>query len=230
MNNKIIKIAIDGYAGTGKSTTADVLAAKLNLNRLNSGIIYRAITFILHKQFNANYCFESENIKNFIKNLSLKINKTTIYYKINETKYEIQIEKDLRSNFINNNVSSVAKIDYIREHVKKLQLEIIKSSKLGIVVDGRDIGSNVMKDADLKVFLTASPEIRAKRRLKEDGGNYDQVLNDIKNRDNDDITRKIDPLIKCDDAVLIKNDNMTIEEVVNLIILCCISKKIKVKN
>lgn len=218
MNNKIIKIAIDGYAGTGKSTTADVLAAKLNLNRLNSGIIYRAITFILHKQFNANYCFESENIKNFIKNLSLKINKTTIYYKINETKYEIQIEKDLRSNFINNNVSSVAKIDYIREHVKKLQLEIIKSSKLGIVVDGRDIGSNVMKDADLKVFLTASPEIRAKRRLKEDGGNYDQVLNDIKNRDNDDITRKIDPLIKCDDAVLIKNDNMTIEEVVNLII------------
>lgn len=207
------KIAIDGPAASGKSSIASCLAKKLNFQRLDCGSIYRAITFIVLSEFTTLPSLDLSNVKSFIENIKINIQNQRIYFNNKD------ITDELRAEIIDSTVGKIAKIKYIREKVHKIERDIIDSCKGGIVVDGRDIGTVVMPDADLKFFITASVETRAKRRcLQNSSHNYDEILNEINKRDYDDINREIDPLRQAEDAIIIKNDDITFDETVDLLI------------
>ena len=214
--NKNIIIAIDGFASTGKSTLAKHLANYLNYIYVDSGSMYRAITYYALKN---NYIpFDEENLKEFSKilldiKLSFVFNKKLGYSEIFLN--NINIEKEIRSIIVSNHVSSVATVSFIRKHMVNLQKEL--SLNKGVVMDGRDIGTVVFPNAELKLFLTASAEVRAKRRYSEYVNEnveveYNEVLNNLKSRDLDDSKRKDSPLIIADDALEIDNSFMSMED------------------
>ena len=214
--NKNIIIAIDGFASTGKSTLAKHLANYLNYIYVDSGSMYRAITYYALKN---NYIpFDKENLKEFSKilldiKLSFVFNKKLGYSEIFLN--NINIEKEIRSIIVSNHVSSVATVSFIRKHMVNLQKEL--SLNKGVVMDGRDIGTVVFPNAELKLFLTASAEVRAKRRYSEYVNEnveveYNEVLNNLKSRDLDDSKRKDSPLIIADDALEIDNSFMSMED------------------
>ena len=214
--NKNIIIAIDGFASTGKSTLAKHLANYLNYIYVDSGSMYRAITYYALKN---NYIpFDEENLKEFSKilfdvKLSFVFNKKLGYSEIFLN--NINIEKEIRSIIVSNHVSSVATVSFIRKHMVNLQKEL--SLNKGVVMDGRDIGTVVFPNAELKLFLTASAEVRAKRRYSEYVNEnveveYNEVLTNLKSRDLDDSKRKDSPLIIADDALEIDNSFMSMED------------------
>ena len=213
---KNIIIAIDGFASTGKSTLAKHLANYLNYIYVDSGSMYRAITYYALKN---NYLpFNEENLKEFSKilldvKLSFVFNKKLGYSEIFLNNNNI--EKEIRSILVSNHVSSVATVSFIRKHMVNLQKKL--SLDKGVVMDGRDIGTVVFPNAELKLFLTASAEVRAKRRYSEYINEnveveYDEVLNNLKSRDLDDSKRKDSPLIVADDALEIDNSFMSMED------------------
>ncbi|MDE0966840.1 MAG: (d)CMP kinase [Flavobacteriaceae bacterium] len=213
---KNIIIAIDGFASTGKSTLAKHLANYLNYIYVDSGSMYRAITYYALKN---NYLpFNEENLKEFSKilldvKLSFVFNKKLGYSEIFLNNNNI--EKEIRSILVSNHVSSVATVSFIRKHMVNLQKKL--SLDKGVVMDGRDIGTVVFPNAELKLFLTASAEVRAKRRYSEYVNEnveveYDEVLNNLKSRDLDDSKRKDSPLIVADDALEIDNSFMSMED------------------
>jgi len=213
---KNIIIAIDGFASTGKSTLAKHLANYLNYIYVDSGSMYRAITYYALKN---NYLpFNEENLKEFSKilldvKLSFVFNKNLGYSEIFLNNNNI--EKEIRSILVSNHVSSVATVSFIRKHMVNLQKKL--SLDKGVVMDGRDIGTVVFPNAELKLFLTASAEVRAKRRYSEYVNEnveveYDEVLNNLKSRDLDDSKRKDSPLIVADDALEIDNSFMSMED------------------
>ena len=213
---KNIIIAIDGFASTGKSTLAKHLANYLNYIYVDSGSMYRAITYYALKN---NYLpFNEENLKEFSKilldvKLSFVFNKKLGYSEIFLNNNNI--EKEIRSILVSNHVSSVATVSFIRKHMVNLQKKL--SLDKGVVMDGRDIGTVVFPNAELKLFLTASAEVRAKRRYSEYVNEnveveYDEVLNSLKSRDLDDSKRKDSPLIVADDALEIDNSFMSMED------------------
>lgn len=213
---KEIIIAIDGHSSCGKSTFAKLIAAKLGYKYIDTGAMYRAATlFSIQNNF-----FESGML-----NIELLINsldKINIDFQQNkETKSndiylnEKNVEKQIRSLEVSNYVSEVSAIKEVRHKMVALQQEM--GQKKGIVMDGRDIGTVVFPDAELKIFLTASPEIRAERRFKElvEKGErvlYEDVLQNVIKRDRIDSTRKESPLKQADDALLLDNSNLTMEE------------------
>ena len=214
--NKNIIIAIDGFASTGKSTLAKHLANYLNYIYVDSGSMYRAITYYALKN---NYIpFDKENLKEFSKilldvKLSFVFNKKLGYSEIFLN--NINIEKEIRSIIVSNHVSSVATVSFIRKHMVNLQKEL--SLNKGVVMDGRDIGTVVFPNAELKLFLTASAEVRAKRRYSEYVNEnveveYNEVLTNLKSRDLDDSKRKDSPLIIANDALEIDNSFMSMED------------------
>ena len=213
---KNIIIAIDGFASTGKSTLAKHLANYLNYIYVDSGSMYRAITYYALKN---NYLpFNKENLKEFSKilldiNLSFIFNKKLGYSEIFLNNNNI--EKEIRSILVSNHVSSVATVSFIRKHMVSLQKKI--SLNKGVVMDGRDIGSVVFPNAELKLFLNASAEVRAKRRhseyIKQNVNvDYSEVLNNLQSRDLDDSNRLDSPLIVANDAIEIDNSSMTMDE------------------
>jgi len=213
---KNIIIAIDGFASTGKSTLAKHLANYLNYIYVDSGSMYRAITYYALKN---NYLpFNKENLKEFSKilldiNLSFIFNKKLGYSEIFLNNNNI--EKEIRSILVSNHVSSVATVSFIRKHMVNLQKKL--SLDKGVVMDGRDIGTVVFPDAELKLFLTASAEVRAKRRYSEYVNEnveveYEEVLNNLKSRDLDDSKRKDSPLIVANDALEIDNSFMSMQD------------------
>jgi len=213
---KNIIIAIDGFASTGKSTLAKHLANYLNYIYVDSGSMYRAITYYALKK---NYLpFNEENLKEFSKilldvKLSFVFNEKLGYSEIFLNNNNI--EKEIRSILVSNHVSSVATVSFIRKHMVNLQKKL--SLDKGVVMDGRDIGTVVFPNAELKLFLTASAEVRAKRRYSEYVNEnveveYDEVLNNLKSRDLDDSKRKDSPLIVADDALEIDNSFMSMED------------------
>ena len=225
-----LTIAIDGHASTGKSSIAKKLAKSLGYLYINSGSMYRAVTL---------YAIENNllelidlDINKFIK----KLKENKIYFKKNENKSisEIylnkkNIENEIKSLRVSQKVSLIAAIPEIRKEMVKLQRNIDRTK--GVVMDGRDIGSVVFPDADIKLFLTASPDIRAKRRHNEminDGEivNIKDVLENILARDNLDTTRKDSPLVIEKDAVVIDNSYLSIEDQLDKI-LALINQKIK---
>ena len=212
-------IAIDGHASTGKSSLAKNLSKEFNCIHINSGSMYRAIALYMINNNLIRY------INTDINYLISKLDDISIEFKEVGNKLKLflngkNIEKDLNSLIVSNEVSNIAAIPEIRTKLVKLQREIDRSR--GIIMDGRDIGSVVFPNADLKLFLTASIEVRAKRRyneLKKKGANVtlSDIINNIEDRDQKDSNRKTSPLIIDDDAILIDNTNKTISEQVNLI-------------
>ena len=217
-----IVIAFDGYASTGKSSLAKLLSSHLNYTYVNSGSMYRAITYYAIR--NKLIPLTKKNINSLISLLSniqldYKINNSTGFSDIYLN--GSNLESKIKSLEVSNHVSSVAEISQIRKHVVKIQKSF--QHKGGLVMDGRDIGSVVFPNADLKLFLTASDHIRAKRRFDElinEGYeiNYDDIFNNIISRDKKDSERKDSPLIIPKDAVVIDNSKMSIIDQLNFII------------
>lgn len=206
-------IAIDGPAGAGKSTIAKHLAKKLNILYLDTGAMYRAFALkVLESGLNP----ESESdIDSIIDDTDIDVQ----YEDGVQTVYldSVNVTDKIRTEEISKAASSVATIPKVRLKLVDIQRSI--GMKTSLVMDGRDIGTYVLPDASLKIFLTATAEERARRRhneLTEKGVNtsYTEVLNDIKARDNNDSKREFAPLRKADDAVLIDSTDKTIEEVI----------------
>lgn len=209
-------IAIDGPAGAGKSTVARLLAKKLSYLYIDTGAMYRAITYFLIKQ-GINY----EDPKA----LNQALNKMDLHFQVIDGISVIflngkRCDEEIRQTDVNQHVSPVAKIVAVRHFLKKKQRDLAQSTFS--VTEGRDIGTVVLPDADLKIFLMARPEIRAQRRwkeLKEKGIDisYEKVLENVIQRDTIDSTRSEAPLRPADDAMMVDTSDMSIEEVVNFL-------------
>jgi len=214
---KKITIAIDGYSSTGKSTIAKELAKKLGYSYVDTGAMYRAVTLYA---INKNY-FDDED---FFRNLLIAdLDKIEVSFVYNEELGfgEVylngeNVESEIRDMNVSNKVSIVAQVPEVRQAMVAQQQKMGESK--GVILDGRDIGTVVFPDADLKLFMTASADIRAKRRFDEmvskgnDTVTYEEVLKNVEERDYLDTTRTTSPLMKAEDAIEYDNGNKTREE------------------
>lgn len=211
MNN--FHIAIDGPAGSGKSTISSLLAEKLKWTHIDTGAMYRAVTlYALENKIDLN----NEESYSFLETIKISYLNDNIY--LNNK----NVSKEIRSEEVTKNVSLVSSFHYVRKKMVDLQKEAAKG--INVVMDGRDIGTVVLPNANLKVFLTANVEERAKRRYQENKDNLvnksiDDVIEEIKIRDTKDSTRKESPLKKAKDAIELDTTYLTIEEVVEKILL-----------
>ncbi|WP_339661898.1 (d)CMP kinase [Croceibacter atlanticus] len=212
---KKITIAIDGYSSTGKSTVAKQLASHLNYIYVDTGAMYRAVTlYALNNNIISETVFDKEKLINELDNIE-------ITFKYNETKgfaevllNSINVEHQIRTLKVSNFVSPIATVSEVRKKLVSQQQRLGKDK--GVVMDGRDIGTVVFPDADLKLFMTASAEERAQRRYKEliergDAVNYEDIYNNVVERDLIDTTRKDSPLVKAKDAIEIDNSKLTLD-------------------
>lgn len=212
---KKIVVAIDGFSSCGKSTMAKDLARKVGYIYIDTGAMYRAVSL---------YALKNELMdENTIDEVGLQkiISEIEITFKPNnqgqsETFLNGEnVEKQIRTLEVANGASRVSTLKFVRERLVALQREMGKEK--GVVMDGRDIGTVVFPNAELKVFLTASPEVRAERRyeeLKQKGMEqpFDEVLANLKERDFRDQNRKESPLKQADDALLLDNSDLTLQE------------------
>lgn len=208
-----ITVAIDGPAGAGKSTIAKLVSNKLDLMYINTGSMYRAVTLLALK--NKIEPSDTSSLEKLIDLMDMYFENDRLI--LNER----DINNELTVPYISNNVSKYAAIKEVREKLVKLQQKM--AEKFNVIMDGRDIGTVVLKDSKFKFFLVATPEERANRRyteFKSKGINvdYNKLLEEIENRDYIDSNREINPLTKAEDAVEIDSTNMTITEVVDFII------------
>ena len=210
-------VAIDGPAGVGKTTTAKILADKLGFLYLDTGAMYRSMTYLfLQRNVDLNDRKDvNKNIILFENNVEFKIqNPMKIYL------FKKDISQEIRKVDVTNFVSQVSAIDDVRKSMVKIQRSV--ATKGNVVVEGRDIGTVVFPDAKFKFFLTAEYEVRALRRLKEfnkmnENINVNQIKEDLLTRDNYDSNRKISPLKKAEDAFEIDTTNCSIDEQVSII-------------
>lgn len=217
-----ITIAIDGYSSCGKSTLAKSLAQKLSYNYIDTGAMYRAVTL---------YCLRNGIIDNRIINEALLINElknidvSFAYNTLTKTSEVIlngeHVEKEIRTLEVASFVSAVSSIKAVRDKMVLLQRKMGKGK--GVIMDGRDIGTHVFPDAELKLFMTADNDVRTQRRLDElsSKGEYhtfDEVKHNLEARDLADTTRKESPLVKADDAIILDNTDITKEEQLEFVI------------
>lgn len=214
---KKIIIAIDGYSSSGKSTMARDLARRIGYVYVDSGAMYRAVTLyaIEHGMASPEKGVDTVPLVKALPDIHISFTPAGSDGIQHTLLNGRDVEREIRDMQVSSLVSPVAVIPEVRHHLTTLQQEYGKEK--GIVMDGRDIGTTVFPDAEMKVFVNASPEERARRRVKEltDKGEtvtYEEVLENIKERDHIDTTRKESPLRKAEDAVLLDNDNMTIEQ------------------
>ena len=230
---KKIIIAIDGYSSTGKSTIAKRVANTLQYVYIDTGAMYRAVTFLALKR---GFISEGKQTLTIYKDsLLIALKQSIIRFEHNSELgvSEIylngqNIEKEIRGLSVASYVSEVAKIPEIRAYLVALQREMGREK--GVVMDGRDIGTVVFPEAELKIFMTASEEIRAQRRFLElqqkgEVTTYEEVLQNIQKRDYEDTHRKESPLQKALEAIEIDNSSTTIEEVVQKIVSLVRDKK-----
>ena len=213
-NKKKITIAIDGYSSSGKSSMAKALAAKIGYRYIDSGAMYRAVTLYgLRNGMVADGEVDKEALVAALPNISIDFRVT------DNGQHTIlngeDVEGEIRSMAVSNNVSPVSTIPAIRHALVKMQQAF--GTEKGIIMDGRDIGTTVFPDAEMKVFVNASAETRAQRRyleMKEKGSEstYEEVLANVLERDRIDSTRSESPLRKADDAICLDNSQMTIDE------------------
>ena len=213
---KKITIAIDGFSSTGKSTLAKQLAQHLKYIYVDSGAMYRAVALYALQ----NKLIDGAGLKTSqLINALSAINVTFIYNENLKTSEvylnDVNVNKDVRTMAVSNAVSIVATVAEVRQQLVDLQQQM--GSKKGIVMDGRDIGTVVFPDAELKLFMTASSETRAKRRydelaVTESKVSFQAVLDNINSRDHLDSTREDSPLYKAKDAVEIDNSNLSKEQ------------------
>lgn len=214
---KKIVIALDGPSGSGKSTVAKFLSDKLNILYLDTGAMYRATAL---KALNLGIdTFDEEGVKTFINEINLEIKY------IDKSQHTFldgeDVSQKIREPHMSMAASNISSLKTVRLKMVEMQRKI--ASDISCVLDGRDIGSYVLPDADYKFFITASPEVRAKRRFDELKAknfdvNYDEILKDIEKRDYNDIHRDFSPLVQAKDAVYIDTSDMNIEEVTNKIL------------
>ena len=209
---KNLIVAIDGPAGSGKSTIAKLLAKKYDLTYIDTGAMYRMITlYLLENNIDINDLKEVERVLNTV-NLDMQGDKFFLD--------NVDVSTKIREKRINDNVSKVASIKIVRSNLVDLQRKI--SNNKNVILDGRDVGTVIFPNAQVKIFLIASPEERARRRYnefleKKTEITYDEVLKSIKERDHIDSTRDESPFVKADDAIELDSTNLTIEEVINFI-------------
>lgn len=220
----LFRIAIDGPGGAGKSTIAKRVAKILDMTYIDTGAMYRAAAYKIKKEIphiselDLNLINDSEEYKQ-IKEI---IEKMDIDFKDGLIRVDGEIVEDkIRTPEISMLASGISKLPIVRIYLGDIQKKI--ASDNNVVMDGRDIGTNIIKDAEFKIYLTASLQVRAKRRydeLKEKGKieNFDDILEDIRKRDFQDQARELNPLKKAEDAIELDTTNMNIEEVVNFII------------
>ena len=214
---KKITIAIDGYSSCGKSTMAKALAKKIGYVYVDTGAMYRSVTLFALRNglFNADGSVKADNLKEMLPrvNVSFKLNAAT---GLPETYLNGEmVERDIRGMEVSSHVSPIAAIPFVREALVAQQKAMGKEK--GVVMDGRDIGTVVFPDAELKIFVTASPEVRAKRRYDElqakgQPADYDDILKNVQQRDYIDTHREVSPLRQAEDAIVLDNSHMTIEE------------------
>ncbi len=207
------QVAIDGPAGTGKSTTAKLLADKLGITHLDSGAAYRAFT--LHC-FNKGFDFTAEiDFEKLFEDFCLDFVGDKVYLN------EIDVSKQIRTSHVSENVCNVAGNLAVRQKLTAIMKKL--ASQKSVVMDGRDVATNILKDADYKFFINASLEVRTERRLKDlqksgEKISYDELYQNIKNREHTEYTRSVGALVKDEQAIEIDNTYMTIDEVVDEII------------
>lgn len=214
---KKITIAIDGHSSCGKSTMAKELARKLGYIYVDTGAMYRTVTLYAMR----NNLFDAEGTLD-IEGLEKAMPSIEVGFKVNEETGRPDaclngevVENVIRSIEVSNNVSKVAAIPFVREAMVDQQRRM--GAEKGIVMDGRDIGTTVFPDAELKIFVTASSKVRAQRRydeLQQKGmpADYDEILRNVEERDYIDSHREVSPLRQADDAILLDNSYMTIPE------------------
>jgi cytidylate kinase len=213
---KKIIIAIDGHSSCGKSTMAKDLAKKIGYAYIDSGAMYRAVAlYCMENNFFSGNELNLELLQQEIRNIRITFQKNSDSGCSDTYLNGRNVEAQIRSMEVADKVSPVAAIGFVREALVEQQQAMGQGK--GIVMDGRDIGTVVFPAAELKIFVTASPEIRARRRLKEllakgENTRFDEVLQNIEKRDYIDSTRKDGPLRKAGDAVVLDNSMMTIDE------------------
>lgn len=206
------KLAIDGPAGSGKSTISALIAKKLGWTHIDTGAMYRAVTL---QAIELGVDLNNESSYHFLETTNIHYDHDKIFIGNRD------VSEAIRSEAVTNNVSLVSSFPYVRKMLVDLQK---KAATYGnIIMDGRDIGTVVIPNADLKIFLTANVEERAKRRFKEhvkkgNDAKIEKVIEDIVIRDQKDSTRKESPLRKADDAIILDTTHLTIEQVVDKII------------
>lgn len=212
---KKIIVAIDGHSSCGKSTMAKALARQLGYIYVDTGAMYRAVTLfaLQHQLFNADGTVKAEELQSLMSQVqvSFVLNEDT---HLPETHLNgVSVEREIRTMEVSSHVSPIAALPFVREAMVAQQREMGKQK--GIVMDGRDIGTTVFPHAELKVFVTASAEIRAQRRFKElqekgMDANYEAILKNVQERDYIDSHREVSPLCQAEDAILLDNSNMSI--------------------
>ncbi|GAB4257379.1 MAG: (d)CMP kinase [Vicingaceae bacterium] len=216
MSVKKIIIAIDGYSSCGKSTVAKQLANYLNYIYIDTGAMYRAVTlYCLRKGIIGKNKMDKNAVIDALKDIHV-----TFHYNPATGKSETilngeNVEQEIRNIEVSNYVSEVAKIKEVRKKMVEIQREMGKHK--GLVMDGRDIGSVVFPDAELKLFMTADKQVRAKRRydelkLKGEQVSLDDIIKNIEKRDFEDVNRAENPLVQAPDAIVIDNTHLTPEE------------------
>ncbi len=209
-------VAIDGPAGSGKGTITKIIAKNMGLVCVDTGAMYRSITLYMIR--NNISLDDKEKIKVMLDNINIE------FEKVQDQDIVLldgeNVTKEIREKAVNDLVSQVSHVIEIRENVTDLLRKIADGKK--IIMEGRDIGTNVFPNADVKIYLDATPEERAKRRLKQNQEKgidipFEEILSNIIFRDNNDKTSKVAPLKQAEDAILVDSTNMTIPEVVEKI-------------
>ncbi len=213
---KIITIAIDGHSSCGKSTMAKDLAKEIGYIYIDTGAMYRAVTlFAMQNGLITDAGIDEDALHNRMADI-------LITFQLNEETGRpdtylngICVEREIRTMEVSKYVSPIATLGFVREAMVELQ-RLMGEAK-GVIIDGRDIGTVVFPNAELKIFVTASADVRAKRRFDEltakgETCNFDEILANVVERDRIDSTRAISPLRKADDAIVLDNSNMTIPE------------------
>ena len=223
----MITIAIDGPSGSGKSTISKIIAKKIGFINVDTGALYRTIAYFFLEN-KINYKEKSEVLKN-LNNISVSLKNENFSQTIFLN--GVDVTQKIRTNEISMVSSEISVIPEVRQFLLKLQRDI--AEKNNIVIDGRDIGTVVIPNADVKIFLTADPKVRAKRRYnqlisKGQSTTFDEILELINKRDYNDIHRKISPLKKADDAILVDNSSLNQKNTVDKLMEIIEKKGIKI--
>lgn len=209
----MLRIAVDGPSGAGKSTIAKAVAKKLGIDYIDTGAMYRAIGYKMKEEGIS--AGETDRLHDMLE-------KTDIDFSHGDIILDGRVVNDkIRTSEISKKASECSALPEVREKLVEIQRGM--GMKKSVIMDGRDIGNNVLKDAEYKFFLTASAEERAERRHKEllekgEDISFDEVLEDINRRDHNDMTRKLNPLRKAEDAIEVDTTGLSIEEVINRIL------------
>lgn len=214
---KKIVIAIDGFSSCGKSTMAKDLAREIGYIYVDTGAMYRAVTLFAMRNalFEPDGKVKEEELKRLLPNVSIAFKKNTDTGLPETCLNGESVEREIRSLEVSQHVSPVAALPFVRE--KLVEQQQAMGNEKGIVMDGRDIGTVVFPDAELKIFVTASAEIRAERRFKElqakgMDANFNDILKNVEQRDYIDTHRETSPLKQADDALVLDNSHLTIAE------------------